>query len=101
VEVQKMREGIREMACLVPLALVLLGAALAQTPYGVEGKLTMAGKRLPVRLEGRLEPTPEGFCFVGVFTTRFSEWGLERPRFLFPEVADRVEVFLEALLRRR
>jgi polyisoprenoid-binding protein YceI len=89
------------------LALVLLlGAALAQIPYGVEGKLVMAGKRLPVRLEGRLEPTPEGFRFTGGFTTRFSDWGLERPRFLFPEVADRevadrVEAFLEALLRRR
>jgi polyisoprenoid-binding protein YceI len=179
-----MREGIRKMAHLVPLALVLLGAALAQTPYGVEGvaryrgfyplgswegknptprgqvvwdgerasgevcleqkawdsgnrerdekswkilghpdlpraclypqrayfqgdrfvvegELAMAGKRLPVRLEGRLEPTPEGFRFTGGFTTRFSDWGLERPRFLFLEVADRVEVFLEALLRRR
>jgi hypothetical protein len=38
---------------------------------------------------------------VGGFTTRFSELGLERPRFHFLEVADRVEVFLEALLRRR
>jgi hypothetical protein len=96
-----MREGIRKMACLVPLALVLLlGAALAQIPYGVEGKLAMAGKRLPVRLEGRLEPTPEGFRFMGSFTTRSSELGPERPHFLFLEVADRVEAFLEALLRR-
>jgi len=96
-----MRKGIRKMAHLVFLALVLLGAALAQTPYGVEGKLVMAGKRLPVRLEGRLEPIPKGFRFMGGFTTRSSERGLERPRFLFLEVADRVEAFLEALLRRR
>jgi len=66
----------------------------------VEGELAMAGRRLPVRLEGRLEPTSEGFRFTGGFATRFSEWGLERPRFLFLEVADGAEVFLEALLRR-
>jgi hypothetical protein len=61
----------------------------------------MAGKSLPVRLQGRLEPTHEGFRFTGGFPTRFSRWGLGRPRFLFLEVTDRVEVFLEALLRRR
>jgi hypothetical protein len=61
----------------------------------------MAGKRLPVPIEGRLEPTHESFRFTGGFPTRFSQWGLERPRFLFLEVADRVEVFLEAPIRRR
>jgi hypothetical protein len=61
----------------------------------------MAGKRLPVRLEGRLELTPNGFRLNGGFTNRFSEWGLERPRLAFLAVADGVEVFIEALFQRR
>ncbi|WP_243026775.1 YceI family protein [Thermus albus] len=66
----------------------------------VEGDLEMAGRKLPVRLEGVPEGSPENGTFRGGFRTRFSEWGLERPRLLFLEVRDEVEVFLQAQVRR-
>ncbi|APD10311.1 YceI family protein [Thermus brockianus] len=82
-------------ACLYPKR-----ASFAGARFVVEGELSLAGRTRPVRLEGELRQTLEGYRFQGRFTTRFSEWGLERPRFLFLEVRDEVEVFLEAEVRR-
>lgn len=68
--------------------------------FVVEGELEMVGKRRSVRIEGALEGPPENSRFRGSFRTHFSHWGLERPRFLFLEVRDEVEVYLEATVRR-
>ncbi|MEZ0322106.1 MAG: YceI family protein [Thermus sp.] len=68
--------------------------------FVVEGELALAGLTRPVRIEGELRETPSGYRFQGRFTTRFSTWNLERPRLLFLEVRDEVEVFLEAEVRR-
>lgn len=65
--------------------------------FWVEGWLEMVGKRRFLRIEGQLsEGAPLGF--EGRFLTRFSEWGLERPSFLFLQVDDPVEVRLRAAL---
>ncbi|WP_117237152.1 YceI family protein [Thermus sediminis] len=79
------------LACLYPRRAFREGAR-----FVVEGELEMAGRRRPVRILGELSQNR----FRGSFTTRFSEWGFERPRFLFLEVRDEVEVFLEAEVRR-
>jgi len=68
--------------------------------FVVEGEVEMAGKRLPVRVLGELREASGGLRFTGSFTTRFSRWGLVRPRLLFLEVQDEVEVYLEARLLR-
>ncbi len=78
-------------ACLYPQRAYREGAR-----FVVEGELEMVGKRLPVRILGELRETPSGLRFSGGFSTRFSQWGLKRPSFLFLEVRDEVEVFLEA-----
>ncbi|MGQ9511511.1 MAG: YceI family protein [Thermaceae bacterium] len=67
--------------------------------FWVEGWLEMAGKRRPVRIEGQLLEGPS-LGFEGRFLTRFSDWGFERPSFLFLQVDDPVEVRLKATLRR-
>ncbi|WP_114313311.1 YceI family protein [Thermus caldifontis] len=96
---KKAREILRAeafpLACLYPKRAGFQGAR-----FVVEGELEMVGKRLPVRLEGVLEGRPENGKFQGAFRTRFSDWGLERPRFLFLEVRDEVEVFVEARVKR-
>ncbi len=68
--------------------------------FVVEGEVEMAGKRLPVRVLGELREASGGLRFAGSFATRFSRWGLVRPRLLFLEVQDEVEVYLEARLLR-
>jgi polyisoprenoid-binding protein YceI len=81
------------LACLYPERAYREGEA-----FVVEGTLEMAGKRRPVRIVGSLlEGSP--LRFRGSFRTRFSEWGLERPSFLFLQVDDPLEVRLEATLR--
>lgn len=83
------------MACLYPRRAYYKGAR-----FVVEGELEMVGARRPVRIEGTLQGRPENGQFRGSFRTRFSEWGLERPRLLFLEVRDTVDVYLEASVRR-
>ncbi|GAA5335326.1 MULTISPECIES: YceI family protein [Thermus] len=80
--------------------LYLKRAYFAQGRFVVEGELSLAGLRRPVRVEGELLPRGPGYRFQGRFVTRFSDWNLERPRFLFLEVRDEVEVLLEAEVRR-
>ncbi|WP_234553854.1 YceI family protein [Thermus caliditerrae] len=82
-------------ACLYPQR-----ARYEGSRFVVEGELELAGRRLPVRIEGELLGPPERGRFRGAFRTRFSHWGLERPRFLFLEVRDEVEVYIEAEVRR-
>ncbi|WP_038057120.1 YceI family protein [Thermus amyloliquefaciens] len=82
-------------ACLYPQR-----ARFEGSRFVVEGELELAGKRRPVRVEGELLGDPANGLFRGSFRTRFSEWDLERPRFLFLEVRDEVEVYLEARVRR-
>jgi len=89
LEIMKVKEY--PLACLYPKRAYREGAS-----FVVEGELEMAGKRRPVRILGELSQGR----FRGAFTTRFSDWGFERPRFLFLEVRDEVEVFLEAEVRR-
>jgi polyisoprenoid-binding protein YceI len=97
---KKAREILRvkdfPRACLYPRV-----ARLEGTRFVVEGELELAGRRRAVRIEGELLDVPGGYRFRGSFRTRFSEWGLERPRFLFLEVRDEVEVYLEAQVRRQ
>lgn len=94
LEILKAKEFPR--ACLFPRAARLEGTRLV-----VEGELELAGKKRPLRIEGELLEAPGGYRFRGGFRTRFSDWGLERPRFLFLEVRDEVEVLLEARVRRQ
>ncbi len=82
-------------ACLYPKRARWEGAR-----FVVEGDLSFAGLTRPVRIEGELRETPSGYRFQGRFSTRFSTWNLERPRFLFLEVRDEVEVLLEAEVKR-
>ncbi len=77
-------------ACLYLKALYPEGEALV-----AEGELEIRGVRRPVRILGVLR----GEVYTGRFETRFSAFGLERPRFLFLEVEDRVEVLLRARVR--
>jgi len=93
LEILKAKES--PLACLYPRRAYRDGAS-----FVVEGELEMAGRRRPVRVLGELSGGPRAFRFRGAFTTRFSDWGFERPRFLFLEVRDEVEVFLEAEVRR-
>lgn len=93
LEILKARE--HPEACLYPKRAYWEGSR-----FVVEGELEMAGKRLPVRVLGELREASGGLRFVGSFATRFSQWGLMRPRFLFLEVQDEVEVFLEAEVSR-
>lgn len=83
------------LACLYPQRAGYQGAR-----FVVEGELEMVGKRRPVRIEGVLEGRPEEGQFEGSFRTRFSDWGLKRPSFLFLEVRDEVDVYLKARVRR-
>lgn len=83
------------LACLYPQR-----AGYQGTRFVVEGELEMVGKRRPVRIEGVLEGRPEEGQFAGSFRTRFSDWGLKRPSFLFLEVRDEVDVYLKARVRR-
>ncbi|MCS6867186.1 MAG: YceI family protein [Thermus sp.] len=82
-------------ACFYPQRARLEGGR-----FLLEGELEMAGLRRRVRVEGELLDQPSGYRFRGGFRTRFSDWNLERPRFLFLEVRDEVEVYLEAEVRR-
>lgn len=86
-----LKAGEHPEACLYPKRAYREGPG-----FVVEGELEMVGKRLPVEVLGELREAPEGLWFSGSFSTRFSQWGLKRPRFLFLEVRDEVEVFLEA-----
>ena len=82
-------------ACLYPQRAYREGPG-----FVVEGELEMAGKRLPVRVLGELREEGGGYRFSGSFTTRFSQWGLERPRFPFLEVRDEAAASLEARIPR-
>lgn len=86
-----LKAGEYPEACFYPKRAYREGAR-----FVVEGELEMVGKRLPVEILGELREVPGGLRFSGSFSTRFSHWGLKRPRFLFLEVKDEVEVFLEA-----
>ncbi len=62
----------------------------------LEGTLDFRGQKKPIKVVGQLSATPNGFNFVGIYKTSFSEWGMSPPRFFILVGYDPLEVKLEA-----
>jgi polyisoprenoid-binding protein YceI len=61
-------------------------------PATLVGLLDLHGVQREVRIPGTLTRQGTGFSFTGTFATRFSDWNLEPPQFLFLSVDDALEV---------
>lgn len=62
----------------------------------LEGSLDFRGQKKPFKIVGQLTAVGNGFNFVGIYKTSFSEWGMSPPRFLILVGYDPLEVKLEA-----
>jgi polyisoprenoid-binding protein YceI len=77
-------------SCLIPTKLTVQGENAV-----LVGSLDLHGVQREIRASGTLTKDGATYAFRGGFSTRFSEWNLNRPTLIFVTVDDPVQVSVE------